>query len=305
MNKFIKEKFYWSLIRKYIILFEHRKVARYCHKLIDEFDKKGISYNLRPKKSIGDKRVIWQYWGQGFDEQNLPPLVKLCFQSVDKYYGNDVNYEIIRLSDNDISQYLDLPEAIIKKFRDSYKVFFSDLVRCCLLSVYGGCWLDATIFLTGRMKELYWEKDFFVYQRDDTEKNKKYWENAFAYYYGWYPGFKVRMLNSIIFSRRNNMIITKMRNLLLFFWTTHDRIPNYFFFQILYNELINNNSHYYVVPVESDCLPHYLQQLINDPYFEIASFDEIVKLTTVHKLTNKAAGAYEKLVTLINGYYNK
>lgn len=105
-------------------------------------------------------------------------------------------------------------------------------------------------------------KRFFVYQRDDTEKNKKYWENAFAYYYGWYPGFKVRMLNSIIFSRRNNMIITKMRNLLLFFWTTHDRIPNYFFFQILYNELINNNSHYNVVPVESDCLPHYLQQLI-------------------------------------------
>lgn len=153
------------------------------------------------------------------------------------------------------------------------------------------------------MKDSYWEEEFFLFQRDNSEKNKKYWEKSFAYYYGWYPGFKVKILNSVMFCKKNNLIVTKLRNILLFFWTYHDKLPNYFFFQILYNELVVKKLNYKVFLLEGDCIPHYLQQLINDPLFDIASFEDILKLTNIHKLTNKFDGCYEKLVNLIKVYY--
>lgn len=30
--------------------------------------------------------------------------------------------------------------------------------------MYGGCWLDATVLLTGRISERYWEQDFFCFR---------------------------------------------------------------------------------------------------------------------------------------------
>ena len=62
--------------------------------------------------------------------------------------------------------------------------------------------LDVTILLTNRLPGKYEKLDFFYVQRSDDEKDKDYWENAFAYYFGWESDFKVRVLNSIIFATK-------------------------------------------------------------------------------------------------------
>lgn len=73
-----------------------------------------------------------------------------------------------------------------------------------------------------------------MFQRSDDEKDKDYWENAFAYYFGWESDFKVRVLNSIIFAQKENKVISILSDLLLYFWETQDSVPDYFFFRFFF-----------------------------------------------------------------------
>ncbi len=297
----IKKLLFWPLIRKRMIIREHRIAAKYCRELISRYYQKKPVFNLAPKKVLPDKKIIWQYWGQGFDDRHMPPLVRLCLDSVERYCDKE-EYEIIRLSDKDISDYIDLPVGIAEKYKDTHRAFFSDLLRCCLLTVYGGAWLDATVLLTDKIPERYWKQEFFMFQRDDTEANKDYWENAFSYYYGWNKRFRVNVLSSIFFSKKSNPLILDLRNILLLFCTLNEKLPNYFFFQILFNELLDVKYAQSNCMLESDCVPHYLQQIINDEHFKIASFEEALNLTSIHKLTYKSEGGYERLISLIEKY---
>ncbi len=299
---FIKKIVFWPRIRKYRIIHVHRKTAEYCNRLIKSYDDGDIAYNLLPKKVLKDKKIIWQYWGQGFEDSEIPLLVRKCLSSVDKYCDTD-EYEIIRLSDKNFSEYVDFPKCIVDKLEKIPKAFFSDLLRCCLLSIYGGCWLDTTVLLTGRISERYWKQNFFLFQRDNSECNKEYWENAFAYYYGWGEEFKVKVLSSVFFSHRGNEFVVDLRNILLFFLEKNNKLPTYFFFQILFNELLEVKYKNFNCVLEGDCIPHYLQQILNDDNFHIASLEETLKLTTIHKLTYKIEGNYERLVKLLDEYY--
>lgn len=81
---------------------------------------------------------MWQYWGQGIQSDTLPEVVRLCFASVDKYKGD---YQVIRLDDSTIADYLGFPQYFISKFKEGIisKTFFSDVLRLALLYCYGGC----------------------------------------------------------------------------------------------------------------------------------------------------------------------
>ena len=73
------------------------------------------------------------------------------------------------------------------------KAHFSDLLRCILLSLYGGLWFDASVFLTGDIPSYIFKSDFFMYRRDNSEEYKEYWENTFSYYWGYSPDFLVNL----------------------------------------------------------------------------------------------------------------
>lgn len=292
----IKKCLFWSRIRKQLIIRKHLKVAKFCRALIEDYDRtQQPIYDFKPLKTgVDGKHIIWQYWGG-----DIPPIVKMCFNSVDKYYGTDENCLVIRLSDKDLPDYICFPESINAKLERLPKAFFSDLLRLCLLTTYGGCWLDATVFLTGKLPARYWEYGFFMYQRDPAEPNKKYWENTFAFYFGWDKNFKVKVLSSILFCKKGNAFMTDLRNVLMFFLQRENDIPDYFFLQILFNELLEYKYRSQNCPLESDCLPHFLMQLINDDNFPIASFEETLRKTTIHKLSHKSEGMVERLANLL------
>ena len=253
--------------------------------LKEYFTNKIETEQIKPKKTFNNEKIIWQFWGQGWDFEKLPDVVKISYKSVEKYKKD---YEIIHLDMNNINDYLEIPAYILKKVEDKKMGFahFTDIIRLALLYNYGGVWIDATILLTDYLPQEYFEMDYFMFQRDDNLENKKDWEDYDDFYFSWNNEMKVRVLNSIIFAKKNNQIIKTLLDMLLIFWEHNDLVPNYFFFQVLYTELIENYYKKKQCKIVSDTLTHELIRVWFDKFSQ-EKLDEITKRNNVHKLTYK------------------
>jgi hypothetical protein len=274
----LSRTYIWRKLREMKILAAHKRVAKICEALIKEYESAPIDFGLTPKKQFETDRIIWQYWAQGYD--NVPQVVQDCLKSVD-IYAKD--FTIIRLTDENLSDYLDVPEFILQKRPSFSRAFYSDLLRLMLLKVYGGLWLDATVFLSGDIPEDYLNNPFFVFRRDPLEPNKKYWRNTYAYYYGWTKGFHVNMLSSFMYAKKGSLTASDLCNYMLLWWKEKTCLPDYFFLQILFDVYKGKEN----FPLQSDTLPHYLQQSMNDPSFNIMSREDILVKIPIHKLSYK------------------
>lgn len=281
------------------VLASHRKVGDQWDRIISDYQAGRIEHHTyNPKQDLKTERIIWQYWGQGIDYDVLPGIVKIGFDSIDKHSGD---YTIIRLSDDSIAKYLDIPNEIYEK-RDNgllKRAFFSDLLRVMLLATYGGIWLDATVLMTGEFPSEYTEGDHFCYQRDHNEPYQQIWEKAFVYYYGWREGFQVNMLNSILWAKKGSKIMSTISDLLLYFWLNYDHVSEYFFFQVLYNRLVNGILKETKPMVVSDCTPHILQAVIGGtalPY----GYEDALSMSHLHKLSYFNKREINKLKRLIS-----
>ena len=284
IKQFVPDKL-WTQVRKQLILREQKRVGKICDKLIgDYYAGKLVHFPIHPKKQFANERIIWQYWGQGFDD--MPEIVRICLKSVECHKGD---YQLVRITDSDLADYVDFPEEIYQKRTAFSKAHFSDLLRCVLLSTYGGVWLDATLLLTGPLPEKYFTQGFFMFQRDDKETHQINWEKNFVHYWGWYKGFKVKVFNSLIYSERGNQVIVSLCDMLYNFWLKEQSLPHYFFFQILFNELMEKYPQLNC-PIVNDCLPHYATQTILDNFLSI-SFHDALELSTVHKASYKMSEA--------------
>lgn len=271
--------------------------------LKEYFTNKIETEQIKPKKTFNNEKIIWQFWGQGWDFEKLPDVVKISYKSVEKYKKD---YEIIPLDMNNINDYLEIPAYILKKVENKKMGFahFTDIIRLALLYNYGGVWIDATILLTDYLPQEYFEMDYFMFQRDDNLENKKDWEDYDDFYFSWNNEMKVRVLNSIIFAKKNNEIIKTLLDMLLIFWKHNDLVPNYFFFQVLYTELIENYYKKKQCKIVSDTLTHELIRVWFDKFSQ-EKLDEITKRNNVHKLTYKIdSGKRDTKGTFLN-YFKK
>jgi len=279
--KYLTDKI-WGSIRNQVVARRHKRIAKFWQPMIkDYFDGKIEKNSLKAKQQINGE-IIWQYWGQQAENVPLPATVQRCFNSVDKYKGD---YQIIRLNDKTISDYIDFPEFIWKKEGEAKfsRVFFSDLLRLAVLHVYGGVWLDATILLTAPLPKELSEQDYFVFQRSDEVPDKSFWAGPHTSYWSWDPRYRVKMLNSIIFAKKGSTMVATMFDLILHYWKTQHKIINYFFFQILYNELVNGRLKNLRCTVVSDTLPHILRVLVDGK--DYMPLKELLDTVNIHKLT--------------------
>ncbi len=274
----LSRTYIWRKLRERKILATHRRVADICQAHIDAYRANPTDFPLKHKKGIGSGQIIWQYWAQGYE--NVPEVVQKCLDSVDKWAGD---YTVIRLSDANLAEYLDIPEFVTEKRSLFSRAHFADLLRLMLLKTYGGIWLDATVFLSAPIPQQYRTCDLFFFRRDPAEPERRYWQNTYAYYFGWAEGFRVNMLNSILVAKANNQTVSDWCNLMLLWWRTNETLPDYFFFQILCDVYGYPSE----MPLVSDTLPHYLQQSINDARFKLLPREEILKTIPIHKLTYK------------------
>ena len=121
-----------------------------------------------------EKFRVWYCWFQG--EENLPPLVQCCYNSLKLNAGR---YEICFIDEKNFADYLELPAHILKKFADGKisRTHLSDILRVNLLARYGGLWLDATILVTepleshrDLLERRYFTQKFYREKSNDAPK---------------------------------------------------------------------------------------------------------------------------------------
>ncbi|MFW2177028.1 MULTISPECIES: capsular polysaccharide synthesis protein [unclassified Moraxella] len=258
-------------------------VAQFWQQAIMDYEQGKIpKYEMIAKQpELVGQKIIWQYWGQGLDD--LPEVARLCFASVDKFKGD---YQVIRLTDNTFSEYLDLPLFLekIRQRSDFRPAYYADILRTALLVVYGGVWLDASVLMTDKLPKEYTEYGFFVYSRCPNSQMKHWAEHNGHCYFNWHNDFKVNYLNSIIFTKPNSQLASIVLDLLLYFWQANKPVTHYFFYQILLNELKVAIPNLFNFPIIDDTLPHLLQDVIEQE-FNPTYFENIKQLSTLHKLS--------------------
>jgi len=237
------------------------------------------------KPELVGKKIIWQFWQQGLDE-NTPKLVKTCFDSVKKHSNG---YEVIVLSKETLSDYLEeLPDFVWEKFGKGGFVFpkIANLVRLQLLSSYGGVWLDATIFLTKPLEESWLKKDFFALQRAEIAPvDLKIFTRFDPIGLSWRPESYVRMQNSFMIAKPHNKIIDDLLSIHFEYWKKEPQINHYFFFQIMFNRMMQHDE-WKNLNCETVCYADFHRFLIAGfDRFDQVLYDEITDRWGVHKLT--------------------
>lgn len=106
----------------------------------------------------GKAAPIWYFWLQG--EENLPPIPKLCLQSIRKHANG---HEVRVLTADNYKEYVNIPDILIEKYRLGRikAAHFADILRVELLAQQGGLWLDATMLVTRDLPQEIFEVPFF------------------------------------------------------------------------------------------------------------------------------------------------
>lgn len=102
---------------------------------------------------------IFVMWLQG-GEDVMPETVKRCFASIKQ---NCLGHPVNLVTENNLSSYIELSPLIIQKYNEKKisRAIFSDIVRAALLYKYGGTWIDSTVYLSAKLPDEYFNKDFF------------------------------------------------------------------------------------------------------------------------------------------------
>ena len=94
---------------------------------------------------------IWVCWWTGLD--SAPALVKKCVLST---VNNAGDHPVHILTQDNIGEYIDIPPHMTDKVKSGQMglAHLADYLRVKLLSIYGGLWLDATMFCSDMVPEL-------------------------------------------------------------------------------------------------------------------------------------------------------
>lgn len=197
--------------------------------------------------------------------QNAPSLVKACYNSIKR---NCINHQIIVITENNLLQYIHIPSYILKKYKQNYisRTHFSDLIRLELILKYGGTWLDSTILITKYDKVIFQNNLFFF------QSVNKIWSVG---------------SNWLISGERESPILRTTLDMLYRYWSKNNRICHYFLFHLLFkiscDKYLND---YKKIPLYLSNSAHFLQKELFNP-FNKTKYDQILNLSTLHKLSRK------------------
>ena len=218
-------------------------------------------------ESAPKEKIIWTCWLQG--EENAPLLVRRCIDSIRSNAGN---FKVVVLTSETISNYISVPEHIIKKHETGIisHTHYTDFVRLLLLKKYGGIWIDATIMLTGLIPQYIIDSPLFVYKRR--------------------PAGNVEIETCFIVSDKNNPLICAVLELLLEYWRKENKLISYSLIHLAWTMAAHSKKeikelwdNVIYVPCELiDVLMHELSIQYSEEKWKI-----ICALSPVHKLSYK------------------
>lgn len=262
-----------------------RLIVRY--KLMKKLRKENvpaIKEFLSSQKSFDKKKSnkVWICWMQGLE--NAPKLVQRCVASIQE---NLPDRDIVLITEENYSQYVEFPEHIMNKFAKGIisPTHFSDLLRLELLTRHGGTWIDSTVYCTSPDIPSYMlDSNLFVFQ-------------------GLKPidGHVMQISNWFITSETHNELLELTKYLLYKYWGKYDYVKDYFIFHLMFQLAIETYPEKWkeVFPA-SNTLPHILLlNLFED--FNQTWWDNLLLTTPFHKLTYK----FDESKTIKDGTYYK
>lgn len=217
-----------------------------------------------------DNKNVWILWLQGMDK--MPIIVKKCYDSVNK---NIKGYNVVLLAEDNIKEYIHLPDFIVNKFKEGKIPFaqYSDLIRLELLTTYGGIWIDATVYMTEDIPKQIKESEVFFYQASKLE----------------YTMMKIS--NWFIFSKTNNNYLLKaVRDSLFYYFSLNEKMLNPFIFHLMVTAVYNSDRAYREVfdamPYICNMNPHLMWFCFNNDYKDTV-WENILQTSPLHKLSWK------------------
>lgn len=132
--------------------------------IIDYLEKmlKPVIDEIRDENESGthvENAPIWVCWWTG--EETAPPLVQKCISSI---RANAGNHPVHIVTENNYTEYLLVPDYMLKKVNEKKMglAHLSDYIRVSLLALFGGLWLDATIYCSQTIPEEYFLMPVFT-----------------------------------------------------------------------------------------------------------------------------------------------
>ena len=231
--------------------------------------RKYASYIENYKKTTKKKEQsnkVWWCWLQG--EENAP---ELCKANLNSLRENLKDRNIIVITEDNWSDYIELPDYIVAKYKQGIitRTHFSDILRAQLLVTHGGTWIDSSVLCTGYDKKFF-DRPLFVFNNFLKEDKSMVCSSWF------------------ITSESNNQILTLTRGLLFEYWKKKKTLINYYLFHIFFTIATEKyNKEWKDVHRFSNVPPHILQFEIIDSYND-ERWKEICEMSSIHKLTQKA-----------------
>lgn len=257
VNKsFIEKQLQYSKLYRYLDRYKNEELL-----LSSEIRKDDVSIN----------KTIWIYWQQGME--NAPQLVQRCYESVCRSKPDGFN--VVLLSDENIHEYIQLPDYIWEKHEKGYIsiTHLSDLIRLELLCIYGGCWIDATVYCSDMIPKFMLSGKMFLFQLAAPECDPI-----------------LKMSSWWIFSENDNELLHLARKMLLAYWERETDIRSYFLLHIVMSKMIDENpacrAIFYKIPYFNSGNAHVLQNRLGAEYDE-EEWEIIKRTSCVHKLTYK------------------
>ena len=231
-------------------------------------DVQGLSF---PENDV--ENPIWIYWNKGIEQ--APIIVQKCYESVCEYS----NQKIILLNDQNLADYIRLPDYIEKK-KDAGQIpmaGYADLMRFALLEHYGGTWIDSTVYLTDMLPNAILNSEFFAI------RNSLLLIDNPVLYPAWF-----------LHARKGNKTIREIRNVAFAYWLKNEHVIEYLLPNLIITNVVKSDPEAEKkIPYMNSDYSEYLVKVLGDD-FSTDMWEWITGLTGIHKLTYKLSDSINR-----------
>lgn len=199
------------------------------------------------KQETVEKKQIWVMWWQGIDR--APNIIKNNINNLINIFGNRVKI----IDKNNYCLYTDISKEIISRFNDGNISFtqWSDIVRYNLLKNHGGLWIDSSVIVSKKIRDINLFNQEFI-SLCSLNQDKRY--ISLSRWTGWFIGGK-----------KNYELFCFLDCFFQLYYKKHTKTIDYFFADDAVTFFYNHSS-LFRKNVES-------QQKEWDPYLFIRNFN--------------------------------
>lgn len=266
----------------YAYVLPSQKHSRYIE-AIQRFFENDLSFLTQKYREIEDSMelsqdeeiTIWICWLTGF--KTMPEIVRICYDSVLKSVPSE-KVVVKLITEQNYSDYVSVPSYIIEKYSQHIisPAHFSDILRFCLLSQYGGMWLDATVYVSDTISDSYLNVRYYTQKTKDRSRYP--YEPSHAQWCGFiWAGCK------------GNLLFSFVRDGLFEYWKKYNTIIDYIFFDYIILTAYNGvPSIQRMMELQEPNNEHIWSLWDNmNRGFDNKTFSEICEKNVFHKLSYK------------------